>query len=159
MLFSSKKKKPVYAVCDGEAIKTSLIPDEVFSQGMLGQGYGIKPKNGKIVSPVSGIVEVVTDTSHAYTIKSDDGAEILIHIGIDTVSLEGKGFTPRVTEGQRVKAGDEICNADMEYIGSHGFPTVTAVIITNCEEFEIKMCECGMATAGSTPVLYYRRKG
>ena len=159
MLFSLKKEKPIYAVCDGETIKTDLIPDDVFSRGMLGQGYGIKPKNGKIVSPVSGIVEVVTDTSHAYTVKSDDGAEILIHIGIDTVALEGKGFTPRVTEGQKVKAGDEICSADIEYIGSRGFPTVTAVIVTNCEEFEIKMCECGSVKAGGTPVLYYRRKG
>jgi glucose-specific phosphotransferase system IIA component len=146
-------------VCDGETLKASLIPDEVFSHGMLGEGYGIKPKNGKIVSPVCGIVEVVTDTSHAYTVKSDDGAEILIHIGIDTVSLEGKGFTPRVTEGQRVKAGDEICTVDFEYIGTHGFPTVTAVILTNCEDFEIKMCEYGMATAGKTPVMYYRKKG
>ncbi len=159
MLFSSKKEKPVYAVCDGETVRTELIPDDVFSRGMLGQGYGIKPKNGKIVSPVCGIVEVVTDTSHAYTVKSDDGAEILIHIGVDTVSLEGKGFTPRVTEGQKVKVGDEICTADIECIGSHGFPTVTAVIVTNYEEFEIKMCECGMASAGVTPVLYYRRKG
>ena len=157
MMFSSKKKF-LYAVCDGEVIPTESIPDDVFSGGILGKGYGIKPKNGKIVSPVDGIVEVVTDTSHAYTVKNSDGLQILIHIGIDTVSLEGKGFNPCVREGQRVKAGDTLCICDLEKIKQKGIRTETAILITNDEDAEIVSCKSGEAQGGATPVLQYRMK-
>ena len=158
MLFSSKKEKTLLSVCDGEVIPTENIPDDVFSCGILGRGYGIKPKNGKIVSPVDGIVEVVTDTSHAYTVKNSDGLQILIHIGVDTVSLEGKGFNPCVREGQKIKAGDTLCIFDIEKIKQRGIPTETAVLVTNDDEIEIVKCKYGTAEAGVTPVLQYRMK-
>ena len=158
MLFSSKKERVLYAVCDGEVIPTEKIPDDVFSRGILGRGYGIKPENGKIVSPVDGIVEVVTDTSHAYTVKNSDGLQILIHIGVDTVSLEGKGFNPCVREGQRVKTGDTLCICDLEKIKQRGIPTDTAVLITNDEDAEIVNCKYGKSMGGKTPVLKYKLK-
>ncbi len=157
-MFSGKKEKYLYAVCDGDVIPVESIPDDVFSGGILGRGYGIKPKNGKIVSPVSGIVEVVTDTSHAYTVKNDDGLQILIHIGVDTVSLEGKGFNPCVREGQRVNVGDTLCICDLERIKQRGIPTETAVLITNDEDAEIVKCKYGAAEGGITPVLQYKMK-
>lgn len=158
MLFSSKKEKTLFAVCDGEVIPVESIPDDVFSRGILGRGYGIKPANGKIVSPVCGIVEVVTDTSHAYTVKNGDGLQILIHIGVDTVSLEGKGFNPCVREGQRVKAGDTLCICDLEKIKQKGIPTETAVLITNDENVEIVKCKYGTVSGGETSVLQYKVK-
>ncbi|MBQ8392149.1 MAG: PTS glucose transporter subunit IIA [Clostridia bacterium] len=159
MLFGSKKEKNLVAVCDGEVIPTEKIPDEVFSQGILGRGYGIIPENGNIVSPSDGIVEVVTDTSHAYTVKTNEGIEILIHIGVDSVSLEGKGFSPRVREGQRVKVGELLCSCDLDYISSMGISTVTAVLITNPEEIEIEKYMYGKATGGVSSAMYYRKKG
>ena len=159
MLFSSKKEKYLASVCKGEIIPTEKIPDEVFSQGIMGKGYGIIPEDGKIASPVDGIVEVVTDTSHAYTVKNGDGLEILIHIGIDTVSLEGKGFNPRVREGQRVRIGDTLCIADLEYIASKGFTTVTAVLVTNPELISIVKYNYGKADDEITPAMYYIKKG
>jgi len=158
MLFSSKKEKNIYAVCDGEVIPVENIPDDVFSRGILGRGYGIKPKSGKIVCPVDGIVEVVTDTYHAYTVKNSDGLQILIHIGIDTVSLEGKGFSPCVREGMSVKSGDVLCICDLEKIKQRGLHTEIAVLITNDDDVDIVKCRYGMAQGGESPVLSYRKR-
>ncbi len=158
MLFK-KKESCILAVCDGEAIPMNEIPDDVFSRGILGIGYGIKPKNGVFTSPTDGIVEVVTSTNHAYTVKTVDGIQILIHVGVDTVSLEGKGFKPFVSEGQRIKAGDVLCHADLEYISSHGIPTVSAVLVTDADAIEKIKYEFGSVQGGKSPVMYYRRKG
>lgn len=155
MIFS-KKKKELLSVCDGEVINISKIPDDVFSQGMLGKGYGIKPTDGVFFSPVSGTVEVVTDTYHAYSIRTDDGLGILIHIGVDTVALQGKGFFPSVVEGQRVKGGQVIARADLDYISSMGYPTVTAVLVTDSEKISDVEYIFGMADGGRSAVMLYR---
>ena len=158
MLFK-KKEACLYAACDGETVPITEIPDEVFSQGILGIGYAVKPKNRIIVSPVDGIVEVLASSGHAYTLKTPDGTQVLIHIGVDTVSLGGVGFKSFVTEGQRVKTGDVLCHADIDYIESKGMPTITAVLITDADEIEKIKYEYGKAEGGKTPVMYYRRKG
>lgn len=158
MLFK-KREMCLYAVADGETVPITEIPDDVFSQGILGIGYAIRLQNGTIVSPVEGIVEVIASTGHAYTVKTADDCDILIHIGVDTVSLGGVGFKSFVAEGQRVNVGDVLCHVDIEYIDSKCVPTITAVLITNSNEIEKIKYEYGSAVGGKTPVMYYRRKG
>ena len=157
MLFK-KKESGLSAVCDGEVIPMSEIPDDVFSKGILGIGYGIKPSNGIIVSPTDGIIEVITSTYHAYTVKNVEELQIIIHIGVDTVSLDGHGFKSFVSEGQRVKRGDVLCHCDLEYISSKGISTVTSVLITDGEKIENIKYEYGRAEAGKGAVMSYRRK-
>ena len=156
MLFN-KKESTLYSVCDGEIIPISLIDDEAISQGFLGQGYGVKPKSDHILSPADGTVISVSDTKHAYTLSTEDGAEILIHIGIDTVELNGEGFTPMVSSGQRVKRGEEIAIARIDVLKDLGYKTDIAVIITNCDEYKIENMYFGFAKGGDAVALSYRK--
>ena len=119
------------AVADGELIPITDVPDQVFSQKILGDGYAILPSSGSIVSPVSGTVTEVYDTGHAYCITSGDGLEILVHIGIDTVELKGNGFSAIVGKGDKVLRNSPIAVANIELIKSLGYKTFTMVVITN----------------------------
>ena len=133
-LFSVNKNEVIcslYAPVSGTVIQQIDIPDEVFSSGMLGEGIGIIPSEGRFVSPVKGTVIDITPTLHAYSILSDEGAEILIHIGIDTVELKGKGFKNLVNVGDKVNVGTPIANVDLNIIDKEGYPRTTAVIIIN----------------------------
>ncbi|MBQ3398736.1 MAG: PTS glucose transporter subunit IIA, partial [Synergistaceae bacterium] len=104
---------------------------------MLGQGCGIIPDNGVVFSPVNGEVVSIADSRHAVGIKSDDGAEILIHIGLDTVAMNGKGFRPQVKEGDRLKAGQKIMEFDMAAIVTAGKSAISAFIITNSDDCKL----------------------
>lgn len=135
-LFSvSKNEKLVslFAPVSGRVIAREEIPDEAFASGILGEGLGIVPRSGELRSPVKGTVIDVTPTLHAYSILSDDGAEILLHIGIDTVEMKGKGFEAFVKAGDRVEVGALLGNADLNLIRTEGYSTVIAVIIINSE--------------------------
>ena len=153
----NKKESQLYSVCDGEIIPISLIPDEAISQGILGQGYGIKPKSDHILSPTDATVISVSDTKHAYTLLTDDGAEILIQIGIDTVELDGKCFTPMVSNGQRVKTGKTLAIARIDVIADLGYKTDIAVLITNSDEYKIENMYFGFAKGGEAIALSYRK--
>ncbi|WP_163539359.1 glucose-specific PTS transporter subunit IIBC [Gracilibacillus sp. YIM 98692] len=118
----------------GEAIPLEEVPDQVFSQKMMGDGFAIKPSEGKIVSPVNGKIINIFPTKHAIGILADNGTEILIHIGIDTVNLKGEGFTAKVEEGDEVKKGQLMMEVDLSYIEEHASSIVTPVIFTNLEE-------------------------
>ena len=118
----------------GELIPITEVPDQVFSQKMMGDGFAINPTVGEVVSPVDGKILNIFPTKHAIGIEDDNGLEILIHIGIDTVNLEGKGFTQVLEEGQTVKKGDVIIKMDLDYIRKHATSTITPVIFTNLEE-------------------------
>lgn len=120
----------------GEVIALSDVNDPVFSSGALGKGIGIIPENGNVVSPVNGEVVSAFPTGHAFGIKTDTGVEILIHIGIDTVSMEGDGFDINLTEGQKVNAGDSLGVFDISKIEAAGFEPTTMLIITNTADFE-----------------------
>lgn len=113
----------------------SSIPDETFSQEMMGKGIAIEPLEGRVVSPVNGIIAKVFKTKHALMIVSDDGAEILIHVGIDTVKLKGNHFTSHINEGSRVSAGDLMLEFDIASIKSEGYKLITPVIITNTDQY------------------------
>ena len=126
----------IVAPIEGNAISLEEVGDGVFSEGMLGKGVAIEPTVGRAVSPVDGTVSTVFDTKHAVGLISDNGAEVLIHIGLDTVKLNGKYFSTHVKAGDKVKAGDLLVEFDIEKIKEAGYPTVTPVIITNTDSYE-----------------------
>ena len=123
----------VYSVADGEVIALEQVKDPVFSQKMMGDGFAVEPENGNIVSPVSGTVSSIFPTKHALGLVTEAGLEVLVHIGLDTVSLEGKPFTVHVAEGQKVAAGDLLVTADLDAIREAGRETSTIVVFTNAD--------------------------
>ena len=126
----------VYSVADGEVIALEQVKDPVFSQKMMGDGFAVEPANGNIVSPVSGTVSSIFPTKHALGIVTEAGLEVLVHIGLDTVSLEGKPFTVHVSEGQKVAAGDLLVTADLDAIRAAGRETSTIVVFTNADAIQ-----------------------
>ena len=115
----------------GKVISLDDVPDKVFASRALGEGVGIIPTDGTIVAPVSGVLATVAGTGHAYGIKTDDGVEVLIHVGIDTVRLKGEGFTVLVTKGERVTRGEVLGTVDLEVVKAAGFDPTTMVVVTN----------------------------
>lgn len=126
----------VFSPIDGKVISLDKVNDGVFSEGMLGKGIAIEPSIGRAVSPINGVVSTVFETKHAIGLTSDDGIEILIHIGIDTVKLNGEHFNTHVKSGDKVKVGDILVEFDIEKIKEAGYPIVTPVIITNTDSYE-----------------------
>ena len=119
----------------GETVALASVNDPVFSSGAMGQGIAVKPSGDTVYSPVDGTVQIAFETGHAYGLKSDDGAEVLIHIGIDTVSMEGKGFTQKVSANQKVKKGDVLGTFDSKAIADAGLDDTTVIIITNTADY------------------------
>ncbi|WP_366249541.1 beta-glucoside-specific PTS transporter subunit IIABC [Terribacillus aidingensis] len=126
----------LYAPITGKAIALSDVDDAVFAEGILGQGAAIIPSEGKVLAPANGVVTALFDTNHALGITTKDGAEILIHVGIDTVKLGGRHYTPRVEKGQTIKLGDLLLEFDIEEIKKEGYDIVTPFIITNSADFD-----------------------
>ncbi|CQR47477.1 PTS system glucose-specific EIICBA component [Paraliobacillus sp. PM-2] len=127
-------KVDVTSPMDGEILSISDVPDQVFSQKMMGDGFAVNPSSGKVVAPVTGKVLNIFPTKHAIGIQAENGLELLIHIGIDTVQLKGEGFTQKVEEGQEIKQGDLLMEVDLDYIANNAQSTVTPVIFTNLQE-------------------------
>ena len=123
---------------NGTVIPLSEVPDAVFSSEMLGKGFGVEPSEGKAYAPVDGEVTTVFDTKHAIGLMSKHGVELLIHIGMDTVKLNGKGFDVKVKTGDQVKAGDLLAEFDMDLIKGEGYPATTAVVVTNTDDCEVR---------------------
>ena len=119
----------------GEVVALSEVNDPVFSSGVMGQGIAVKPSKGVVYAPADAEIAIAFPTGHAYGLKTDNGAEILIHVGIDTVSLNGKGFEAKVSQGDRVKAGDIIGTFDSEVIAANGLDDTTMIIITNTMDY------------------------
>lgn len=142
----------VHSVADGEVINIEDVKDPVFSQKMMGDGFAVEPENGHIVSPVSGTVTSVFPTKHALGLVTDNGLEVLVHIGLDTVSLEGKPFEVKVTEGQTVAAGDLLVEADLDAIREAGRETSTIVVFTNADAIKSVKVEHTGKLAANAPV-------
>ncbi len=119
---------------NGTAIPMEEIPDPVFAGGTMGGGCGIEPEEGKLYAPVDGVIESIFPTGHALGIRADDGIEILLHIGVDTVQMKGDGFQALVKEGEKVKAGELLIQFDIAKIKSAGYASTTAVLVTNMDE-------------------------
>ena len=146
----------ILSLTNGEILELSEVPDEVFSSKLMGDGFAIKSNDGVICSPVDGTVEVIFPTKHAIIVKSSEGREILIHMGIETVKLEGKGFELFVEVGSEVKAGDKLANMDLEYIEANATSTITPVIITNLEgqeELKVKVGKCKVKENNRVSIL------
>ncbi|AYV68186.1 PTS beta-glucoside transporter subunit IIABC [Niallia circulans] len=135
-LMKGVRNEEIVSPISGELISLKEIPDQVFASESMGKGVGIIPSAGRAVSPVNGIVTTLFKTKHAIGITSDNGAEILIHIGMDTVQLEGKYFTAHVKQGDKVSAGDLLLEFDMEKIREEGYNLITPVIITNSADYK-----------------------
>jgi PTS system glucose-specific IIA component len=136
-LFGVNKKETkeiLYAPLSGEVKMLSDVPDPVFAEKMMGDGFAIIPTDGVVTSPVNGRILQVLHTKHAIGIRSENGLEILIHVGLETVSLDGKGFEVHVSEGQKVKQNDKLLTFDLEFISKNARSTITPVVITNSNE-------------------------
>ena len=133
----------------GNVIPLKDISDPVFSQELMGKGIAIEPTEGKVVSPINGTVVMVFETNHAIGLKSDDGVEVLIHVGMDTVELKGKGFTAHVKNGDKVSVGDLLTEFDMDLIKEAGYSLVTPIVVTNTADYQsidpttTESIECG----------------
>ncbi|MCH3973915.1 PTS sugar transporter subunit IIA [Bifidobacterium tibiigranuli] len=123
----------VGAPATGTVVALQNIADQIFASGALGKGAGVNPSDGRIVTPVSGTV--ITAMPHAFGIQTDDGVEVLVHIGIDTVKLNGEGFQSAATQGQRVEAGDLLSTVDLAHIAQAGFDTTVITVVTNSQQF------------------------
>ncbi|KGF26659.1 MULTISPECIES: PTS sugar transporter subunit IIA [Staphylococcus] len=130
------KEIEIYAPLTGEYINIEDIPDPVFAQKMMGEGFGINPTEGEVVSPIEGKVDNVFPTKHAIGLKADNGLEILVHIGLDTVQLDGQGFEILVSSGDTVQVGDPLLKFDLEYISNNAKDVISPIIITNSDQTE-----------------------
>ena len=138
----------IETVADGQVIDLADVKDPVFSQKMMGDGFAVEPENGKIYSPVAGTVTSVFPSKHAIGLVTDNGLEVLVHIGLETVSLEGKPFEVHVSEGQKVAAGDLLVTADLEAIKEAGRETSTIVVFTNAADIKsVTVEKLGQASA------------
>ena len=130
----------VLAPAEGELIAMEQIPDETFASGVLGKGVGIQPSQGIITAPFYGTVTQVADTGHALGLTGDGGMEVLIHVGIDTVEMDGQGFTPEVKEGDRIRPGQTLMRFDREAIAAANHPDVVVVMLTNADDYQDVVC-------------------
>jgi glucose-specific phosphotransferase system IIA component len=156
-MFGFKKKVNVpanelVAPADGQSIALEDVKDDVFSKKMMGDGIAFTLSGNKLVAPCAGTVSAAFPGGHAYGIKMTNDAEVLIHFGLETVGLHGKGITPRVKVGDKVSAGDLLAKLDMRTLKNTGLDLTTMVIITNTAGHQLKKSPVGATTAGVTPV-------
>lgn len=148
-----KRKLQVYAPINGEVIPLDQVPDPVFSQKMMGEGIAIMPSGGKVHAPIDGTVVLVADTKHAIGLKANDGTEILIHIGLETVNLKGEGFTTLVKTGDKITVGQPLVEVDWTYIGEHATSIITPIIITNSDERIVETHDAKESIVSETVLL------
>ena len=130
-----KKTDDFYAPMAGKAVPVSEVPDPTFAEGMLGNGIAIEPAEGKVYAPCDATVDMMFETGHAVSLVADSGAEILIHVGLETVGLEGKPFTVHVANGDKVKKGQLMIEVDLDAVKAAGLPTITPMLICNTDDY------------------------
>ena len=134
--FLKRKRRDVFAPIDGQLIALEKVDDEVFAQRMAGDGVAILPIGEIFTAPIDGVITKIFSTNHAYSVKSKQDLEVLVHIGLETVALKGKGFERLAEEGDEVKAGDPIIKVDLNYIKEHAKDIITPILITDESKYE-----------------------
>ncbi len=119
----------------GKAVELTQVNDPTFSEGMLGKGMAVIPTDGKVYAPADGEISLVFDTLHAVSMTTEDGVELLIHVGLDTVMLKGEGYTSHVSTGDKVKKGDLLLSADLDAIKAAGYDVITPLIVCNTDDY------------------------
>ncbi len=156
-LFGSKdnstKEVKIYAPLSGEIVNIEDVPDVVFSEKIVGDGVAIRPNGDTIVAPVNGTIGKIFETNHAFSIESDEGVELFVHFGIDTVELKGEGFTRIAEEGQKVKVGDPIIKFDLALLEAKAKSVLTPVVISNMDEISNLQKLNGEVVKGESVVL------
>ena len=137
--FMKRKPREIYAPIDGKVIPIEEVDDEVFAGKLAGDGVAIIPVGDTFCAPIEGVITKIFPTNHAYIIKSDKDLEVMVHIGLDSVVLEGRGFERLAEEGAKLKAGDPVIKADMAYLSEHAKDTVTPIVVT--QESKMKELE------------------
>lgn len=151
-----KKGEQIFAPAAGTVMALADVPDPVFASGAVGEGFAVEPTEGTFVSPVDGELILLAKTLHAFAVRTDAGAEILVHIGMDTVKLKGEGFTAHRERGDRVQRGDVIISCDLAQMAPLVPSMVTPVLLTNGKDFAIAETEIG-AVSGAA-VITVRKK-
>lgn len=157
-LFGGKKEAAakevnIYAPLSGEIVNIEDVPDVVFSEKIVGDGVAIRPNGDTIVAPVNGTIGKIFETNHAFSIESDEGVELFVHFGIDTVELKGEGFVRVAEEGQVVKAGDPVIKFDLALLEAKAKSVLTPVVISNMDEISNLVKKSGEVVAGQSVVL------
>lgn len=152
-LFRKEINKEICAPVDGECIPLEEVSDKVFSSKMMGDGFAIEPTNNIICAPIEGEIVLIPSTKHAFAIKRSDGLEVLVHIGIDTVNLNGKGFKALRKQGEKVKIGESIIEFDREYIKEKSIQLTTMVILTAGYNKEVKLTKRHQQVKGKEIIL------
>lgn len=138
--FLKKKKEDkgikLMAPIEGEAVDITKVSDPTFADKLMGEGIAIIPTDGEVVAPIDGTIELVFDTKHAISMTSKEGVEVLIHVGLDTVGLNGNGFEAFVKAGDEVKVGDKLLSVDLDVIKEAGLETITPMVVCNTDEYE-----------------------
>lgn len=130
--------KEIKSPISGKVIELEKVNDPVFSSGAMGKGVAIEPIDNKVYAPFDGVIEFIADTKHAIGLLSDDGVEVLIHVGMDTVKMNGKGFDVKTKVNSKVKAGDLLLEFDKSVIEKEGYSLITPIVITNADNYEDK---------------------
>ncbi|KAE9534205.1 PTS glucose transporter subunit IIA [Ursidibacter arcticus] len=157
-LFGGKKEAvskevKIFAPLSGEIVNIEDVPDVVFSEKIVGDGIAIRPNGDEIVAPVNGTIGKIFETNHAFSIESDEGIELFVHFGIDTVELKGEGFTRIATEGQKVKVGDPVIKFDLALLEAKAKSVLTPVVISNMDEISNLQKLSGEVVKGESVVL------
>ncbi|CDQ38092.1 MULTISPECIES: PTS sugar transporter subunit IIA [Virgibacillus] len=154
-LFKKSKDQHIYAPVNGKIVSLENVPDPVFSQKMMGEGIAILPSDGKIAAPFDGKVVQIPETKHAIGLVTDEGLELLIHVGLETVGLKGEGFRVEVNTGDTVSKGQLLMEADLPYIKEHAADIITPIIITNSNDLDKQFtyAEETVAKQGETMII------
>lgn len=150
------KTEQLVSICDGRITPLRMVKDTIFSQRLTGDGVGLIPESGDFVAPCDGTVKLIFKGNHAMVIEKEDGVNIMIHIGLNTVSLNGQGFTGHVTRGQEVKTGDLLVEVDMNFMQEHRVDLTSVVLIMDPKTVRNLEChEYGSAQKGKTKIIEY----
>lgn len=143
----------------GDIVALEQVPDEAFASKAVGDGVAIRPTDKTVVSPASGTVVKIFNTNHAFCLETDTGAEIVVHMGIDTVALEGKGFTRLVEEGATVTAGQPVLELDLEFLNANARSMISPVVVSNIDDYSgVVAVASGSVVAGQTKLFEIQSK-